>query len=393
MAGLARKAKRQAKRRKDRAGPTVTLVNPVSDHFPAFIIGNAATWQVRALCEIQEHMEPDAYEAFVNEFQSYKVGTAFASSPAVHDALDEFSKRYVVQEGEAKGKTLVLCGAGPSLREHAAEYVDQADQVWGCNSAAIWLANHGHRVTHGFTVDQTPHMAEEWKDAPDIEYLIASTIHPDLAEMLVEQDRRFRYFHNFVGIQAKPVAWADWDGETKTMPYEHWMYAALFPSTTCCGSGLNAVTRAIDLAHFMGFETIYVLGADCSLQFTGAPPEDVGHTHEAYLEWLRTSTVMHADGGHALASEATPLTFRGEIDGRTWLTKPDMAISAQWLVKMAQKNPDKLHLIGDTLPNALLNARSVFNARTGEHIPVTPGDTSWMPNFVDHQGNLANIPV
>jgi hypothetical protein len=392
MAGLARTARRQAKRKKDRAGPIVTLVNPVSDHFPAFIVGNAATWQVRALVEIQEHMEPDAYEALCREFQSYKVGTAFASSQAVHDTLNEFATRYVVQEGEATGQTLVLCGAGPSLREHAAEYVPQADQVWGCNSAATWLANNGHRVTHAFTVDQTPHMVEEWADVPDVEYLLATTIHPNLAEHLVEHDRRFRYFHNFVGIQNKPVEWEDWDGELKTMPYEHWMYAAMFPTTTCCGSGLNSVTRAIDLAHFMGFERIYVLGADCSLRFTGEIPETWG-TPEQRVAWLKTHTTMHADGGHALASEATPITMHAQIDGRMWLTKPDMAISAQWLAKMAQKNPATLTLVGDTLPNAILGAKEVWNHRTGKLESVSDHDVTWLPNFVDHQGKLANIPV
>ena len=70
----------------------------------------------------------------------------------------------VVETGSAQGQHIVICGAGPSLREHAAEWCPQGDQVWGCNSAATYLQNNGHRITHGFTIDQTSHMLAEWLD-------------------------------------------------------------------------------------------------------------------------------------------------------------------------------------------------------------------------------------
>ena len=50
---------------------------------------------------------------------------------------------------------------------------------------------------------------------------------------------------------------------------------------------------------------------------------------EAHNRWLRESVVMHADGGHALTSGATAITLTGVIDGREWLTKPDM-ITELW---------------------------------------------------------------
>jgi hypothetical protein len=398
-----RNAKANGKRPKKpvKAGQTVQLTNPVSDHFKAFIVGNAFVWQTRALVEIQNTMEPEAYAALVAEFELYRPGMAYASSKAVHDVLEGFGKRYVVQEGEAKGQTLALCGAGPTLRENAAEYCAMADQIWGCNSAVTWLADNGHRVTHGFTVDQTEHMAQEWGNGPDVEYLIASTIHPELADVLRDQGKRYRYFHNFVGIQDPDVEWADVDGKIRRMSYEDWLYASLFPPTQRSGSGLNSVTRALDIAHFMGFGRIYVLGADCSLRFDGDTIPKFGLDSPEYLDWLRNSTMMHANGGSALASEATPVTMSGEIDGRVWLTKPDMAISATWLVKMAQKNPEKLVLVGDTLPNAILNATTVreniydaSGTRIGSRlVRVDATNQEWMPNFVDAEGNLANLPV
>ena len=69
---------------------------------------------------------------------------------------------------------------------------------------------------------------------------------------------------------------------------------------------------------------------------------------------------MHADGGHALASGATAVTLGALIDGRHWETKPDMVITAQWLVRMKRALGDRLTLVGDTLPNALMDKDPVF---------------------------------
>jgi hypothetical protein len=69
---------------------------------------------------------------------------------------------------------------------------------------------------------------------------------------------------------------------------------------------------------------------------------------------------MHADGGHALTSGATSTTMGGEIDGRYWETKPDMLITAVWMAQMKQALPDRIDLIGDTLPNALVDKDQAF---------------------------------
>jgi hypothetical protein len=152
--------------------------------------------------------------------------------------------------------------------------------------------------------------------------------------------------------------------ERHSMSYEDYLYCTLYPGTVRAGSGLNAVTRAIDVARFMGFAKITVLGADCALRIKSKPPEDVQPGSPEHLAWLRTETVMHADGGSALASNATPVTLGGEIDagtvdeqvreghGEWWETKPDLIISAVWLEQMRRKCPE-LELIGNTLPNAL----------------------------------------
>jgi hypothetical protein len=178
-----RRKAQKAGRDLNEPGQTITLQNPVADHFESFIFGNCAFYQ-----------------------QTFK-----AEPP-------------MVQQDAAKGEHLVICGAGPSLRDHADEYCSKGSQVWGCNSAAIWLHENGHRVTHGFTVDQTPAMANEWERFPSITALIATSVHPFLVEHLVAKGRPLQFFHNYVGIRKPPVAY---DGMVSS--YEDWLYAALYP--------------------------------------------------------------------------------------------------------------------------------------------------------------------
>ena len=316
----------------------ITLENPVARHFETFIVGNVAHYQ-----EVYKEEPP------------------------------------VAVQDSAEGQTLLLCGAGPSLAEHIEEY--RADQVWGCNSALIWLHDEGHDPTHGFCVDQTPHMLREWESAPDVEYLIASSVHCALVEYLVQKNRRLRFFNNYVGIKKPPV---EWDG--RSMEYEDWLYTLLWPATCRAGSGLNSVTRAIDVALFMGFEKVSILGADCSISFDQMPPtfklpngEDAEYPPGSpeNTKWLENHTRMHVDGSSAIRSGATAVTMISEIDGRWWLTKPDLAISAMCLVQMTHKHEDRIELVGDTFPNAIKDKPKEYLAR--------------LPNFVDNQGNILDL--
>jgi hypothetical protein len=374
------KAARKSAKHVGPAPQTINLENPQAQNYSTWIIGNSFAWQARALAEIEGHVTPEVYAELVKEFTSHRPSGAYAESKTFHDGIEAFAaERYVIPAGSAKGQHIVIAGAGPSLNQTAAEFCPGADQVWGCNSALTWLADHGHRVTHGFTVDQTPHMCAEWATAPDVEYLLASTVHPHLVDLLVSRDRRYRHFHNFVGIKRPPVQWADDDGSQRTMGYEEWLYCLLYPPTLMAGSGLNAVTRAIDVAQHMGAEKITVLGADCCLQMTGPSRIDLPFGSPEHLTWLREHTVMHADGGHALASEATAITMGATIDGRYWLTKPDLVITTQWLVRMAHASDGQIELKGDTLPVALYDKDESFWKR--------------MPNFQTADGRIAAVPL
>lgn len=342
----------------------IQLSNPFAESFEQYIVYNAMAWQTRALVEIEPTLDPREFQIIEASFNASRPSMAYADK-AFHDRVEKFaSERYFVQQGSGKGQHLILCGAGPSLTEHAEEWCKQGDQIWGCNSAVTWLHDNGHKPTHAFTVDQTPHMYLEWEKAPrDIEYLVATTIHPHLADLLINEGRRFRYFNNFVGVKKPPVQWADASGNQQVMHYEEWLYALLFPGTVQSGSGLNTVTRALDVATYMGFDKITVLGADCSIRANGEPRKSWAVGSPPYLKWLKKNTVMHADGGHALASEATAMVMTATIDGRFWLSKPDLVISAQWLMRMARASEGKIELIGDTLPNAIAGKDEAWLSR------------------------------
>jgi hypothetical protein len=127
------------------------------------------------------------------------------------------------------------------------------------------------------------------------------------------------------------------------------------------GSGLNTASRAIDVGLAMGFDPITVLGSDCCLRHSYVTKEEAGSP--GYMDWLRTDVVMHVDGSDALRSGATALVMQAEIDGRVWITKPDMAITAVWLAEMAKHYPARLNFVGDTLINAIKDKPAEFFER------------------------------
>jgi hypothetical protein len=345
-------------------GQEIRLENPVAKHFPAFLIGNAA--------EYEKRFPPKSPRSF---WIPRNDGGQFR--------LPYCDK--VVQKDSGKGQTVIICGAGPSLAEEADEWIPKGDQVWGCNSALTWLYENGYPVTHGFTIDQTPEMLEEWHTMPEVEYLLASTVHPHLTDMLLSAGRTVTFFHNYVGIKEDPVSWPDENGVTRTEPWEDWAYQVMYEGTVRAGSGLNAVPRAIDVALFMGFDEIIVLGADCCIRFNGPPPEGKGPGDPEFLAWLREQTVMHADGGHALASNATPVVMVGEIDGRLFAVKPDLAVTAVWLVVMRRALKGRLKIIGDGYVNALKHKSNSFLRR----LPNLGGDIPSFEDVTQHEPEIA----
>ena len=138
---------------------------------------------------------------------------------------------------------------------------------------------------------------------------------------------------------------------------------------------MNTVSRAIDVGMYMGFDKIYVLGADCWLLAKKPRPVEAIFGTPAYIKYLKEETTMHANGGSALANNQSPLTAETWIDpgtdnerirrgkGRFVLTKIDLLATAIFLVEMERQLKPRLQLVGDTFPALLRKKNRAFLMR------------------------------
>lgn len=228
----------------------------------------------------------------------------------------------MAKHNQFEGQTLALCAAGPSLNDHE---IHSVDQVWACNSALPHLIARGVKVTAGIGIDQSPGLLREWESAPDVLYYVASSCDPELIKHLRAKGRTLRFFHNAVGIED-----------------EHQLYKSLYPKPALVvTNGSTVVSRVIGLATWMGFSRIDVYGADCCV----------------------SKGLAHANGETTSDAYGSPLLMKcaaGIIDDREWITRPDMLMTAVELCRWARTSDGRLRLVGDTLPNALIEKDDAF---------------------------------
>ena len=75
----------------------------------------------------------------------------------------------------------------------------------------------------------------------------------------------------------------------------------------------------------------------------------------AYVDWIH-HLVLYATGrtvAEAYGDDAVMVD--GAINGVRWATRADMLISARHLADIAKANPNRIYLVGDTLPKALMD--------------------------------------
>jgi len=255
---------------------------------------------------------------------------------------------HVAQPDVMRGRTLTICGAGPSLADHI-DTLPDTDDVWACNSAIHYLPQHGARMTHGFAIDQGEAMLgpAEWETTYDVGYFVASSVHPRLVEHLRAHGRRLTFFHSYLGL-GDPEGWVPPEGRPD-LTYEMMLYTTRYATSVQVGFGLNAVPRAICLALFLGYDAVTVVGADCACAPDQAPMPE--YLTDDYVRWL-AGLRMYADGRTAITYGANAVMAEAVIDGVRWHTRPDMVISAMHLLDIAKAYPH-VTLVGHTLPNAL----------------------------------------
>jgi hypothetical protein len=154
------------------------------------------------------------------------------------------------------------------------------------------------------------------------EFILASTVHPNLVDHVLASGQNVRFFHSARG----------------GVKDEFNLYAAFFPPAPIAGSGLNAVNRAVELADWLGYKRIYVCGADNALK----------------------GDEFYADGSPKLDHNDGAVYLTGTVNGRKWRTTPDMLMSATNLTRMVWKYGSKVTLVGNTLPRALSRTTDAF---------------------------------
>lgn len=231
-------------------------------------------------------------------------------SPTVHDALIPAQVRANAKKGVpvigppglCEGRSLAICGAGPSLVQP-----EGYDEVWACNRAV-----HHVEATHGVCIDPSPVMSDVWASPPEAVYFLASVVSPDLVDHLLGFGRRVAFFHSLQTTRQEP--------ETE-------LYGRLYARTCLAHSGMNVAARAVDLGLWLGYRRITLYGCDMAF----------GEDRQMYADGARY------DGDWWLTTE---------IDGRRWRTKGDMLHSAITLVRLRRAHP-AIHFAGDTLLRAL----------------------------------------
>lgn len=255
----------------------------------------------------------------------------FANYIAVNSQRWPKAGARAVTPEDGDGRTAYIAGAGPSLRspkalrvlERAREAIrkDRA-HVFGCNRAVNWLSQwNPELVTHGITVDQSPAMyTDAWLEPAPVSYLLATSVDPLLVAHLAKHGvplERMAFFHNFLGI-----------------PNEYDLYREFWPRMPVVGNGLNMVNRAAELAAWMGYKRIVIIGADCALAKDGT--------------W-------HVTGAKNTAKQS----LKAKIGGKEWVTYPDMAYSARALIELKLRwerdpNMPPLELAVAPLPEAIM---------------------------------------
>lgn len=287
----------------------IQLISPVMDSIPAYVLDNARCMVCEGI-QIRHSASPDLLQQMLNKISKGRVELRGCTCevPTVPP---------IVHKDEHKGKTCVICGSGPSLKKAFRRIRrGEFDHVWACNDALMWLTDQDYKPTYGVGIDQSEALYQDcWAPVPpDVPYLIATSVDPKLVAHLKKYGRKYTFFHSHIGFTG-----------------EHHLYAMLFGRMLISGEGLNVVNRAIGVAEYMGYDTIYVAGADCAFG-RNKSGKDTFHVH---------------------GDIAGGVILRGRIDGREWATKPDMLISAISLVGTKQRMGSRLQWVGDILPKAL----------------------------------------
>lgn len=247
----------------------------------------------------------------------------------------------VERDMHVKDPGAIVCGSAPSLLQphilaKIRKHVQKGWKIIACKEAIELLRKRKVPVHYSLSMDptDTQHLKTYLDDG--ITYLLASSCHPSLFEHVLNGGRPVLVFHSACG----------WHGNVRrpgTDEVVHItetdLYKNMFPNADVMCGGFTVVNRALSMAKYMGFPKVILAGADFG---------------------YRAGASYYAKGAKQKAgNEGIELSDQGKVDGKEWLTRPDLLASAVTVAK--QKKQGHVYQIwGDSLAASLAKKDDKF---------------------------------
>lgn len=233
-------------------------------------------------------------------------------------------------ELQSKDGVAIVIGSGPSLKDPAVmaqirELKKNGATIFACKAAIKYVNDRGAKPDYGVSIDPGHHIAcpEKITKVKGVTHILATVSNPALFDYMKETNEDVMLFHSACGC-----------------PDELNLYKELWgKKQDVLGGGFNVVNRAVTIAQYMGFETIYLAGADGG--------------------W-RDDQNFYCDEKCPISGKKVNMTDHGLVDGKIWHTAPDMLASSVAIARIAKKNPDRFFFIGDMLPASLSRHGDAF---------------------------------
>lgn len=263
-----------------------------------------------------------------------------------------------------KGENVIVCGSAPSLVKantlnRIRNHVKKGWKIVACKEAIELLRKRNIPVHYSVSMDptDTQHLKTYLDDG--ITYLIASSCHPTLFDHVINGGRACRVFHSACG----------WNGNVRNPQTnqtvhitETDLYKNMFPNADVMCGGFTVVNRALSCAKYMGFEKVVLAGAD--------------------FGWREKSSYYAKGAKQKAGNEGIEMTDQGLVDGKPWLTRPDLLASAVSIAKLKKKG-QIFGIWGDSLAASLAKRDDQFLESCcqigGNHAPQVP-PPSQIPN-------------
>lgn len=240
----------------------------------------------------------------------------------------------------------IITGLSPSIESvptlaHLKMRARQGWTIFAVKEGIGYLKSKGIPVHYACMMDPGDKEAARTPCFDDVTYCIASSCHKTTFDHL--KDCKRAVFHSACG----------WPNEVK-------LYQELFGNGDTMIGGFTVCNRALGLAAYMGFKNLELAGVDFGRR------EGVPNHYASFVHVPPIDDVWMSD--------------EGRVDGRAWLTRPDLlasAVTTAWMIKRGE-----VTVIGDSLANALAKTTDEFLNSVVTHgkapdQPLPDGPINW----------------